>query len=81
MLPYPNIIHKAEKKFLYLFDYVRTNAMLTAEEYKLRHPKVFYIQQGIQKNLFNQKYSNPYKKKIMLLVWARVILIKKLLLK
>ena len=63
LLPYPNIIHKAEKKFLYLFDYVRTNAMLTAEEYKLRHPKVFYIQQGIQKNLFNQKYSNPYKKK------------------
>lgn len=60
LLNYPRIIHKVENKYLHMFKYIRTNSKLTAEDYKLKHPSVFYIQQGIQKKLFDQNYTNPY---------------------
>jgi 2-beta-glucuronyltransferase len=61
LLNYPRIIHKVESKYLSLFHFIRTNSRAIAEEYKHKHQNVFYIQQGIQKKLFNQSYPNPYK--------------------
>lgn len=52
-------IPKAEKKTLRMFDWVRTNAAATVEDFD-KDVKVHYVPQAIEKDMFDTDVPNPY---------------------